>query len=171
MIRRNLYYFTPVLFFFLMLIDAHLTQVFIATSQNHYIWRAHLVLIAMLIAVKQLPKHYMITVALIIGSLFDLYYLGILGIYAVVFPVTIWLMYLIYGILFENDFNLFFGMIIFVTFFELFIVGLQLISINQGLRSSPIIKSAPYNSNVFFLASIMSCVLNMDDTIAFFIPG
>ena len=61
-----------------------------------------------------------------IGSLFDLYYLGILGIYAVVFPVTIWLMYLIYGILFENDFNLFFGMIIFVTFFELFIVGLQL---------------------------------------------
>ena len=126
MIRRNLYYFTPVLFFFLMLIDAHLTQIFIATSQNHYIWRAHLVLIAMLIAVKQLSKHYMITVALIIGSLFDLYYLGILGIYAVVFPVTIWLMYLIYGILFENDFNLFFGMIIFVTFFELFIVGLQL---------------------------------------------
>lgn len=127
MTKSKLRYFAPILFFFLMLIDAHLTQTLMAFSQNRYIWRAHLVLIAMLFAVKYLPKNYMILVALGIGSLFDLYYLGILGIYAVTFPITIWLMYLLYGILFQNEFNLFFGMIIFVTFFEILIVSIQLI--------------------------------------------
>lgn len=127
MTKSKLCYFAPFLFFFLMLIDAHLTQNLMAFSQDRYIWRAHLVLIAMLFAVKYLSKNYMILIALAIGSLFDLYYLGLIGVYAVTFPVTIWLMYLLYGILFQNDFNLFFGMIICVTFFEILIVSIQLI--------------------------------------------
>ncbi|MHC5269931.1 rod shape-determining protein MreD [Enterococcus sp. LJL98] len=127
MISKRIQYGAPFLFFFLILIDAHLTQLLTAFNQNRYIWRSHLALIAFLFAVRYLPKNYLLVTSLIIGGIFDLYYLGLLGIYIVVFPLTIALMSFLKEIIFENSFNLFFGMIIFVTFFEIVILFIQVI--------------------------------------------
>lgn len=127
MIPKRIYYIAPFLFFFLMLVDSHVTQILTAFSQDRYIWRSHLALIAMLFAVKYFPKNYLMITSLIIGGIFDIYYLGLLGIYAVIFPLTVAFMYLLRDFIFENSMNLFFSMIIFVTFFEVAVVSMQLI--------------------------------------------
>ncbi|MEG0294330.1 rod shape-determining protein MreD [Enterococcus sp.] len=123
MTQKHLKYFSPILFFILMLFDAQLTQRLLSSS----VWRAHLMLIIMIFATRYLPKGYMLVVSLCIGIVFDLYYLGLIGIYAVILPLIIWLVYLVHPFLFENIFNLFFGMIIFITAFESLNVSLQLI--------------------------------------------
>lgn len=119
--------FSPFLFFLLMLIDGQITRFLLAASQDQYIWRAHLTLLTMLFAARYLPKYYLILVALVTGSLFDLYFIGLLGIYAVAFPLVIWLVYLLHGTLYENYFNLFFGFVILLTVFEVVIVVIQLL--------------------------------------------
>ncbi len=118
---------SPLFFFILMLIDAHITRFLLAASQEEYIWRAHLTLLAMLFAARYLPKYYMILVSLAIGVLFDLYFIGLLGIYAVAFPLVIWFVYLLHKTLYDNYFNLFFGFVILLTVFEVVIVAIQLL--------------------------------------------
>lgn len=127
MIQKRIRYVAPFLFFLLMLVDAHITQLLTSFSQERYVWHSHLALIAMLFAVKNFPKKELIITALVIGGIFDFYYLGLLGIYVVVFPLTIAFMYLLKAFIFENGLNLFFSLIIFVTFFEIVVVFIQLI--------------------------------------------
>lgn len=118
--------YTPFLFFFLMLIDAQMTQRFISYSENPTVWRANLLLIFILFSARYLSKTYLIWVALGIGVIFDLYYLGLIGIYAVILPLIVWIIFTLKKFLFENLLNLFFGMIIFITLFESMNVSLQL---------------------------------------------
>ncbi len=109
------------LFFILMLVDAHVTRAF----HGMYIWNSHVLLLLMMFSVKLLSKRYLITTALILGGIFDLYYIGVLGIYAVVMPLMVWAMYLLEDAIYENIFTQFFGMVILVTVFELFTMGIQ----------------------------------------------
>lgn len=109
-----------------MLLDAQWTQRLLNEGVDPVIWRVHLMLIFMMFATRYLPKKYMIIVSLCLGIVFDLYYLGLIGIYAVILPLIIWMMYLVHKFLFENIFNLFFGLIIFITSFEILNASLQL---------------------------------------------
>lgn len=120
------YYAAP-MFFFMMLVDAHLTRTFLSWSHGNYIWSTHLLLLIMFFVVTRLSQRYMIISALIIGSIFDVYYLGVLGIYAVAFPLVVWLMYLLEETLYKNLLTESFGWIILVTCIELITLGIQLL--------------------------------------------
>lgn len=109
-----------------MLLDAQLSQRLLNNGADPVVWRVHLMLIFMLFATRYLSRKYMITLSLCLGIVFDLYYLGLVGIYAVVLPLMIWLIYLVHKFLFQNIYNLFFGMIILVTSFEVLNLSLQL---------------------------------------------
>jgi rod shape-determining protein MreD len=127
--KKNTYlkYFAGAFFFLMMLLDGQLTRLLERWTQDNYIASAHLLLIAFLCAARYLPKNYLIITALIIGCLYDLYYIGIIGLYAVAFPLVVWVMYILNKTLYQNVFTMFFGMIIFVTGLEMLTLGIQLL--------------------------------------------
>lgn len=127
--KKNTYlkYFAGAFFFLMMLLDGQLTRLLERWTQDNYIASAHLLLIAFLCGARYLPKNYLIITALIIGCLYDLYYIGIIGIYAVAFPMIVWIMYILNKTLYQNIFTMFFGMIIFVTGLEMVTLGIQLL--------------------------------------------
>lgn len=124
--REKIQLFTGFFCFIVMLLDAHFTRALTDWGQGTYIWNTHLLLLLFLFGAATMSKRYMITTALIIGSIFDLYYIGVLGIYAVALPLVVWLMYVLSETLYQNLFTYFFGMIILVTGFELITMGIQL---------------------------------------------
>lgn len=108
----------PVVLFLMMLLDAHLA--------SGHPWHVHLVLLFLLFSVPRFSKVYLISIALALGIVFDIYYLGIIGIYAVCFPISVWLLYLLENAVYPNIFTMFFGFIVLVTGFELTVLFLQL---------------------------------------------
>lgn len=120
-------YFAGIFFFFMFLLDGQITRFLEKWTQDVYIASAHLCLLALLCGAKYLPKGYMITTAVIIGILYDLYYIGVIGIFAVGLPLMVWLMYLLSATLYQNVFTMFFGMIILTTSLELVTLGIQLL--------------------------------------------
>ena len=125
--KDRIVYFAIPIFFLLMLIDVHLTRAFLTFSNGAYIWNVHLLLLSFMFGAQVFSKRYMIITSLVLGIIFDLYYIGVLGIYAIVLPLLVWAMYLLYDTLFENPFTMFFGMIILVTLQELATAGIQLL--------------------------------------------
>jgi rod shape-determining protein MreD len=55
-----------------------------------------------------------------------MYYLGIIGVYAVGFPMVVWLMYLFHSLFYQNMTTLFFSWVISLTLFQLFTLGIQI---------------------------------------------
>lgn len=125
--KETLNYFMAPLFFFIMLVDAHLTNALTTWNQGTYIWSTHLLLLFLLFSSNQLSKRYMILSTLVIGGLFDMYYIGVLGIYMVALPLVVWLMYLMENVIHQNIFTYFFGMIVFVTAFDLITASIQVV--------------------------------------------
>lgn len=76
---------------------------------------------------KVFAEKLLITTALVIGCLYDVYYVGVIGIYTVAFPLIVWIMYILKNTLYQNVFTMFFGMIIFVTSLEVVTLGVQLL--------------------------------------------
>ncbi|MBF0012367.1 rod shape-determining protein MreD [Enterococcus casseliflavus] len=120
-------YLAAGVFFLMMLADGQLTRFLEKWTQDNYIASAHLLLIALLCGAKYLPKNFLITTALVIGCLYDVYYVGVIGIYTVAFPLIVWIMYILKNTLYQNVFTMFFGMIIFVTSLEVVTLGVQLL--------------------------------------------
>lgn len=116
-----------VVFFFLMLIDAHITSFFTNLNHNTSIWQSEWLLLLMLFAAGKLPQRYMLLSALTIGVLFDIYYLGLIGVYAVALPFTVWLMYVFHAIYYQNLMTLFFSWIVSLTMVQLITLGIQLL--------------------------------------------
>lgn len=128
MIRKeNVKYYAPVVFFLLMLIDGQLTQGAERLTDNVYFANAHFMLLAFLMAVPNLSKRYLLIASLILGMVCDSYYLGIIGIYTVALTATVMLMFQFQNVVHTNLLTAFFGMVIFVTTYELIAVGLQVI--------------------------------------------
>lgn len=127
MLKKNRIYFAPVLFFLLMLIDGQLTWASDAWTDGAYLASAHLVLLAFMMATQCFSKRYLLITAVIVGMICDSYYLGIIGIYTVALTGTVMLMFTFIRVIHMNLVTGFFGMIIFVTVYELIAVGLQVI--------------------------------------------
>lgn len=120
-------YVAAPIFFLVMLLDSHLTRTLLSWSDAANIWKTHLLLLILMFCVPRFSKRYMITTAIILGGIFDLYYIGVLGIYAVSLPLAVWSMYLLSELLYQNIFTMFFGWIILVTGYELAAAGIQII--------------------------------------------
>lgn len=111
----------------LLLLDAQITVGAEKLMDNVYVSIAHFALLAFLMVSSSYSKNYLLFTALILGIVCDSYYLGIIGVYAVALPATVMMMYQFQKIVHTNFLTAFFGMVIFVTMYELFIVALQLI--------------------------------------------
>lgn len=125
--KENVKYYAFPVFFILMLLDAQVTRLIETGTHDVYIANAHLFLLALMCGCRTLPKRFMLITGLILGALFDVYYIGVLGIYAVSLPLMIWAMYGLYNVLYRSIYTMFFGMIIFVTTFEMVNLGIQLL--------------------------------------------
>ena len=126
MIRKEyLKYVTPILLFFLMLIDAHLTKSFETWTSNVYFASSHLLSLAFMFAVPNFSKRYLLITSLILGFICDSYYIGIIGIYTVALTLSVMLMYTFKEVIQTNLLTGFFGIVIFTTLYELIAVLIQ----------------------------------------------
>ncbi|MBL1228656.1 rod shape-determining protein MreD [Enterococcus sp. BWB1-3] len=120
-------YYAPFILFFLMLTDGQLTMWAENLVDNVYFPSAHFLLLAYVTMIPNLTKRYVIISSVILGLICDSYYIGVLGIYTVALTVTVVLMYTFQKVLDTNIPTAFFGMVIFVTCYELISVVLQMI--------------------------------------------
>ncbi|MGK0552166.1 rod shape-determining protein MreD [Enterococcus faecalis] len=128
MIRKEqMRYVAPIIFFFLLLIDAHLTKAFETWTDNSYFANAHLLLLALLFAVPNFSKRYLLITSLILGLLADSYFIGIIGIYTVALTTTVILMFMFRDVVQTNLLTGFFGIVIFVSIYEFIAMILQVI--------------------------------------------
>lgn len=134
-------------FFLIMLLDAHLTRAFIAWGNGTNVWTTHLLLLVLMFCAPKFSRRYMLIVSIILGSIFDLYFMGILGVYAVSLPLVVWLMDLLSEILYQNIFTMFFGTIILITGYEVIVAAIQFL-----FKVSTI-------SPVFFIAQVLGPTL------------
>lgn len=125
--KETIKYYAPILFFLLLLFDGQLTSFLDSWGQNEYFAVSHLLLIVLMLAAVNLPKSYMLPASLIVGFLYDTYYVGIIGIYMVTFFLLMLLIYQLDATINTNTFTMFFGMIIFVTLFEICALFLQVV--------------------------------------------
>lgn len=127
MSRKKKNYLAALAFFLIMLLDAHLTSTFVSWGNGVNRWTVHLLLLVLMFCVPKFSQRYMLLIAIALGAVFDIYYLGVLGVYAVSLPLAVWAMQLLADILYQNFFTLFFGMIILITAYEAIIAGIQLL--------------------------------------------
>lgn len=120
-------YYLPVILFLLMLIDGHVTRVVSDWSQNIYMANAHLLILALLCCSRSFPRKYLVITATVLGIIFDTYYIGVIGIYAVALPVSVLLMKGLSSVIYKSFYTEFLSMIIFVTSFELFTLIIQIV--------------------------------------------
>lgn len=125
--KKRIRYWAVPLFFLAMLVDAQLSRILLSVSKGEYIWNVNLLLLFLMFGVKKLSKRYMLLASLAIGIVCDFYYIGVLGIYAVIVPLMVWLMYLLYDMIYQNAFTMFFGMVILATLQEVALVSIQLL--------------------------------------------
>ncbi|WP_165005237.1 MULTISPECIES: rod shape-determining protein MreD [unclassified Enterococcus] len=125
--KETMKYYLPVILFFLMLIDGHMTRMLGEWTHGVYMPTAHFLILALLCCSLKFSKRYLLITTIIIGAIFDAYYIGVIGIYAVAIPVIVLLMYSMKKIIHINVFTEFFSMIIFVTGYELFTMLVQLV--------------------------------------------
>lgn len=114
-------------FFTLMLLDAHFTRLFGMWDKGNNLWQSQVLLLTMLFSSYRLPKAYMLPLSIVIGIIFDLYYLSLIGVYAVALPLVVWMMYLFHRSYYQNIFALFFSWIITLTMTQLVVLGIQLV--------------------------------------------
>jgi rod shape-determining protein MreD len=125
--KETMKYYLPVILFFCMLLDSHLSRFLQSVTNGAYVPNAHFLILILLCCSLTFSKRYLLTATIILGIVFDMYYIGVVGIYAVAIPLTVLLMYALSHVIHTNVFTEFFSMIIFVTGFELFTLGIQLI--------------------------------------------
>ncbi|MBU5361991.1 MAG: rod shape-determining protein MreD [Enterococcus sp.] len=133
--RTTLKYITPFLLFFLFLIDAHVTRVIAAWTDNIYVANAHLALLVLLIVSRVVNERFLLGTSLVLGTLYDLYYIGVIGIYAVIFPLLVMVFYFFKKTIQQNILTLFFTVVISVTLFELISLLLQSVFGLTGVSS------------------------------------
>lgn len=133
--RTTLKYITPFLLFFLFLIDAHVTRIIAAWTDNIYVANAHLALLVLLIVSRVVNERFLLGTSLVLGTLYDLYYIGVIGIYAVIFPLLVMVFYFLKKTIQQNILTLFFTVVISVTLFELISLLLQSVFGLTGVSS------------------------------------
>lgn len=118
MSRFSFQFFSPILLFFLMLIDGQLTQLMTTMTGGVYTPVSHLMLIFLLYEVTQHKHGYMVIMAVFLGLVYDGYFLGIYGIASLLLPLIALFLYNIQTVVFTNRWTRLFSIIIIVTAFE-----------------------------------------------------
>ncbi|MGM9903651.1 rod shape-determining protein MreD [Enterococcus sp. 10A9_DIV0425] len=125
--KDTMKYYLPIVLFLLILIDGHLTRMMISWSNGNYMASSHILILVLMFCSLTFPKHYMLITTIVLGIIFDSYYIGVIGIYAVAIPLLVFVMYAMKSVIHINIFTEFFSLIIFVTGYELFTLGVQMV--------------------------------------------
>ncbi|MDH6364260.1 rod shape-determining protein MreD [Enterococcus sp. PF1-24] len=125
--RKYIQYYLPVIMFLLILIDTQVTKFLERVSQGIFVGNAHLVILVALVAVPFLSRKYLLSVMICLGLLYDCYYTGVIGIYTVALPLVVFFMYSMKTAVYTNIFTMFFGWVIAITGYELYIVIIHLV--------------------------------------------
>ncbi|THE15846.1 rod shape-determining protein MreD [Enterococcus hirae] len=125
--KDTMKYYLPIVLFLLILIDGHLTRMMISWSNGNYMASSHILILVLMFCSLTFPKRYMLITTIVLGIIFDSYYIGVIGIYAVAIPLLVFVMYAMKSVIHINIFTEFFSLIIFVTGYELFTLGVQMV--------------------------------------------
>lgn len=129
-------FFTPVILFFLILLDGQLSQAFSLLTHNALVPVSHLFLVFLMYSATKHRLSYFIIATVALGVVYDSYYIGVLGIASAVFPLIALFIWEIQKIVFTNRWTRLFTIIIIVFVFE---TAVPLIEFAAGLiQLSPI---------------------------------
>jgi rod shape-determining protein MreD len=118
MSRFSFQFFSPLFLFFLLLLDGQLTHFFTALSGGSVIPVSHLLLIFMVYTVTQHRHSYVLIVGILLGIIYDSYFLGIFGIASLILPLIALFVYNIQSVVFTNRWTRLFTVIIIVAAFQ-----------------------------------------------------
>lgn len=150
-------FFTPIIFIFFMLLDSQISQALLPLTNNVFVPISRLFLIFLMYSATQHRLGYFVIVATVLGTIYDSYYIGVIGIAAAVIPLIALFVWEIQETVFTNRWTRLFTIIIIVFVFE---VALPLIALAAGLvQIDPIrfitLQLAPTLSLNIFLAILL----------------
>ena len=82
--------------FFIFLIDSQLSTLFTTVSFSHFSISSHLLLLAGLYLIDLISLPSSLFIFIVLGLIYDQYYLNILGIATTIFPLLIFVIYYFY---------------------------------------------------------------------------
>jgi rod shape-determining protein MreD len=116
--KKAIKFYAPILFLLLILVDAHITNIVENIFEQRLFAVSSLFFIAMIPAVKHLSMRYILILALVMGYIFDTYYIGIIGINMLLFPIVAYFIKRQDELINHNVMTEFFAMIIYVTVYN-----------------------------------------------------
>ncbi|QSR00209.1 rod shape-determining protein MreD [Lactococcus garvieae] len=118
MSRFSFQFFSPLFLFFLLLLDGQLTHFFTTLAGGSIMPVSHLLLIFMVYTVTQHRHSYVLIVGVLLGIVYDSYFLGIFGIASLILPLIALFVYQIQTVVFTNRWTRLFTVIIIVFAFQ-----------------------------------------------------
>lgn len=116
MIKAQYYrYYLPILLFFLMLADSHVSSNLMSFFSVPLTFSSHLLLLCLMYSTFIVDKVYLVSWTAIIGLLYDSYYYNVIGINLILLPLIVFVMYFLFSHVETNYFTLILSFIIFVT--------------------------------------------------------
>lgn len=157
MSRFTFQFFSPLLLFFILILDGQITHILTMLSGGVWTPVSHLFLLFLLYSVLQHRPSYIIILAALLGAIYDSYYLGIYGIATLLFPLIALFVYNIQTTIFTNRWTRLFTLIIIITAFE---VCSALITAGFGLSELNFSNFVVYQlAPTLFLNIIFAAVL------------
>lgn len=113
--RKYLSYTLPLIFFFMMLIDGHVSSSLLSAFSVPMDFTSNLLLMFLMFATFQMEKTYLVIWSSVIGLLYDSYFYNVIGINLILFPILVILIYSLFEHVYPNTFTIILSFIVFVT--------------------------------------------------------
>lgn len=113
--RKYLSYSLPIILFFMMLIDGHVSNALLKIFAVPMDFTSNLLLLFLMFATFQMEKTYLVITSGIIGILYDSYFYNVVGINFILLPLIVLVMYALFEHVYPTTFTLILSFIVFVT--------------------------------------------------------
>lgn len=109
----------PLIYFCLFLLDGQATHLLRLMFGNHTSAKVFFIVLILIYAVDHYPFNYLLFLTIIIGLFYDSYYYGVIGVYMLCLPLTLWLIKTLKQMLPKGIVSIGIITIISITFIEL----------------------------------------------------
>lgn len=117
----------PVIFLLGMLLDAQLSSVMESIARGRYFTFSGVLLLMFLLGAKNFNKRYLLVLVTAIGFLSDVYFTGIIGLNAFLYPLLMFGMIYWKDVINQNIFTQLAGFIVVFTMYQVFLAFLQVL--------------------------------------------
>lgn len=118
MVKENVRYYAPFIFFLSMLLDGQIARVTNSYFHHAMYFHSYLLILAFVFSSFILSRRYLLVSAVILGIMMDSYYVGIIGLYALGLPLIVLMIYFIFQHVTKNLWTITMADILFITFLE-----------------------------------------------------